>query len=573
MRTIIRHSSLLLLVIALSACVTQEQKESKKHTQKPTQTQQPIHAEQQSQQYKDQQIRISRQKAELQARKKLMTAEADSSHVSAFAAPQRIRSGQLLYEPTLAGETYAELNQNSVKIVTENPVSTFSIDVDTGAYSNVRRILNQGLLPTKDAVRTEELLNYFDYDYAAPATKEVPFQVNYGMLQSPWNKHKHLLQIGIKAWEPKSDVQRADANLVFLIDVSGSMHSADKLPLLKKSLRMLSKQMTSRDKISIVVYAGASGVVLEPTSASNLMAIEGALEQLRAGGSTNGEAGIKLAYNMAHRGFIKEGINRIILATDGDFNVGIANTERLVELIERERENGVALSTLGFGTGNYNDHMMEQLANKGNGSYSYIDSLLEAKKVLVEELDSQLITVAKDVKIQVEFNPDRVSEYRLVGYENRTLAREDFNNDKVDAGEIGAGHTVTAIYEITLAESSDKSIDPLRYQTEAKATTNFSDEIGFVKLRYKQPEGSSSILVSEALTMDAMTKSEQATQDLKFAAAVIAFADKLHGGRYIDDFSYTNIQTLVNVGKGADKHGLRAEFGQLVKLAEVLSES
>ena len=475
---------------------------------------------------------------------------------------------------SLAGENYAKFEQNGFKDVLTDPVSTFSIDVDTGSYSNMRRILNQGMLPPKAAIRTEELLNYFSYDYQTPKDKNTPFLVNTSLMTSPWDANKHLLQVGIKAWEQTKETQRQNANLVFLIDVSGSMNQANKLPLLKQALRMLTKQMSADDRISIVVYAGASGVVLEPTAGNDLIAIETALANLRAGGSTNGEAGIKLAYQMAEKAFIDGGINRILLATDGDFNVGQSSTESLVELIEIKRQKGIALSTLGFGSGNYNDHLMEQIADKGNGSYSYIDNLLEARKVLVDELDSQLITVASDVKLQLEFNPDVVAEYRLIGYENRTLAREDFNNDKVDAGEIGAGHTVTAVYELTLTSSEQRSMEPLRYQQAEKSKASRTNELGFMRIRYKNPgQTESNLIESPLVAAELLADSSEPSVDSLFSAAVIAFADKLRGGKYTASYSFSDIKALAQAGKGNDSSGLRAEFNRLIDLAEAVTDA
>lgn len=495
---------------------------------------------------------------------RLVQSFADASHTSMPVFP-------LQPLENITGENYDEYKQSGIKDVLQEPVSTFSIDVDTGSYSNMRRILNDGMMPPKAAIRTEELINYFDYAYQAPKDINQPFLVNSQMLPAPWNAEKHLLQIGIKAWEQPEQTQRPAANLVFLVDVSGSMNQANKLPLLKKSLLMLSKQLSADDRISLVVYAGASGVVLEPTAGNDYLAIESALNSLHAGGSTNGEAGINLAYQMAQKGFIKDGINRILLATDGDFNVGQSSTDALVELIEQKRDKGVSLSTLGFGTGNYNDHLMEQLANNGNGSCSYIDSLLEARKVLVDELDSQLITVAADVKLQLEFNPQHVTEYRLIGYENRTLAREDFNNDQVDAGEIGAGHTVTAIYEVTLASSEQRSMEPLRYQQQKVQPKTNSDELAYMRIRYKEPGQTKSKLIESALKVSELTmQDETIATDAHFSAAVVAFADKLRGGKYTSNFSYDDIQKLVFTGKGQDKNGLRAEFGRLVKLAQSL---
>ncbi len=385
-------------------------------------------------------------------------------------------------------ENYAHFEDNRLKRVSEQPVSTFSIDVDTGAYSNARHILNAGGLPVKDSVSVEEFINYFSYDYPTPKNRNRPFNVVTELGPNPWNPDTQLLHIGIKGYEvPKSEIPAT--NLVFLVDVSGSMRSDDKLGLLKTSLTMLTKQLRRQDRISIVVYAGASGVVLEPVSGNRKGEIIVALDSLSAGGSTNGGAGIRLAYAMAKQAFVEDGINRVLLATDGDFNVGTTNFEALKNLVEEKRKTGVSLTTLGFGSGNYNDHLMEQLADAGNGNYAYIDTLNEARKVLVEQMSATLQTIAKDVKIQIEFNPDVVAEYRLIGYENRILAREDFNNDQVDAGEIGAGHTVTAVYEIALAGSSGQRVDPLRYQTEDRADKATASELAFLRLRYKAPNG------------------------------------------------------------------------------------
>jgi len=475
-------------------------------------------------------------------------------------------------------ENYAPVYKNTINQVIETPVSTFSIDVDTGAYTNVRRILNQGRLPRRDAVRAEEFINYFNYDYKPPQDKETPFAVHTDMVQTPWNSESYLLQLGIKAWEPPQQ-QRPDANLVFLLDVSGSMNSPDKLGLLKTSLTLLTGNLTSTDRISIVVYAGASGIVLEPTPGNKTAAIDMALQRLQAGGSTNGAAGIKLAYQLAEQSFIKNGINRILLATDGDFNVGTTNFDALVNLVEEKRKSGIALSTLGFGSGNYNDHLMEQLADKGNGQYSYIDSLLEARKVLVDEMNASLLTVAGDVKIQLEFNPDVVTEYRLIGYENRILEREDFNNDKVDAGEIGAGHTVTALYEVRFTDSKHFSVDPLRYRTKHRVKNNdhetlvATDELGFLKLRYKNPGDSNSQLITQALDKNRLlSKAREPSDNIKFAASVAAFAEQLGGGKYLRGFGYQQIHTLAQSSKGTDPQGIRGAFLQLVSLAELLSQ-
>jgi len=562
MNNIIQKSALFAGAIMLTACVTTEEESNKHHAHKPETDAVELKEIVATAEYEKQKIRVTG--ARLKQR-------ANTPMLAMAASPGALHHPYIMHNQDIAGENYAQHELNAVFSVLETPVSTFSIDVDTGSYSNLRRILQQGDLPPKGAVRTEELLNYFSYDYQAPSDLEQPFLVNSSMMIAPWDSDKHLLQIGIKAWEPEKQTQRPSANLVFLVDVSGSMAAPDKLPLLKKSLLMLSKQMRTEDKISIVVYAGASGVVLEPTSGNNYLAIEQALSKLRSGGSTNGEAGIKLAYQMAEKAFIQDGINRIMIATDGDFNVGQTSLESLISLIELKREKGIALSTLGFGRGNYNDQMMEQLANKGNGSYSYIDNLLEARKVLVEELDSQLITVAADVKLQLEFNPQYVAEYRLVGYENRVLNREDFNNDKVDAGEIGAGHTVTAIYEISLNDSKSRSLEPLRYQKADQAHQNFSDELAFMRIRYKQPGEKTSQLIEQPLDHNTLLNSaNQPNIDSQFSAAIIALADQLQGGKYIQNFSYNDIANLALKGRGKDERGIRAEFARLVRLAEAL---
>jgi len=475
-------------------------------------------------------------------------------------------------EPTNR-ENYAHFDDNPIKLVTEYPVSTFSIDVDTGAYANIRRLLKAGQLPAHDAVRAEELINYFSYDYPEETETGSPFVVIKEIAVSPWNKNNYLLHVGIKAQDHKQ-TQLPNANLVFLVDVSGSMQSPDKLELLKTSLKLLSKQLSVKDKVSIVVYAGGSGVVLNPTAGNQTATIQAALGQLTAGGSTNGAAGIELAYNLAQQEFIQGGINRVILATDGDFNVGTVNHEQLMSLIEEKRKSGISLSTLGFGTGNYNDHLMEQLADKGNGNYAYIDTLNEAQKVLVDEMSSTLLTVAKDVKIQIEFNPAIVSEYRLIGYENRHLKREDFNNDKIDAGEIGAGHTVTALYEIKMNNGQSGMIDPLRYQNENSHSVKKQnvDEIAFLRLRYKAPEEDISRLqewsVKRAELIDDINKTSDSFQ---FSAAVAAFAQQLRGGKYLDEFSYQNIINLAQNARGQDRFGYRGEFLSLVNLAQSLS--
>jgi len=462
-------------------------------------------------------------------------------------------------------ENYAQFDANPIHRVVEQPVSTFSIDVDTGSYSNIRRMLREGRLPPQDAVRVEEMINYFGYDYPVPEPDGPPFSVTVEQARTPWNPNTHLLQIGLQGYRPDpADIPAS--NLIFLIDVSGSMNSPDKLPVLVNSMKMLTRELDADDRVAIVVYAGASGLVLESTPGDQHARIQSALDRLSAGGSTNGGAGIDLAYAQARQGFITGGINRVILATDGDFNVGTVDFEALVDRVERQRESGIALTTLGFGTGNYNDHLMEQLADAGNGNHAYIDNLNEARKVLVDELTATLLTIAQDVKIQVEFNPAVVAEYRLIGYENRLLAREDFNNDRVDAGDIGAGHTVTALYEIALVGSGGERIDPLRYQTDRRATLadSPSRELAFLRLRYKTPGLETSELIEQAIDRADVAMPPR----LAFAAAVGAFGQHLRGGQYLQGFDLDDILTLAASARGDDPFGYRGEFVQLVRLAD-----
>ena len=476
-----------------------------------------------------------------------------------------------VYQQQTNTERYQHLDDNPVHLVAEQPVSTFSIDVDTGAYANVRRFLNAGQLPPQDAVRVEEMINYFDYRYAPPASRDVPFRVATELAPAPWNPQALLLKVGIKGFEIAA-AQRPPANLVFLIDVSGSMQSPDKLPLLKNAFRLLTDQLTARDRVSMVVYAGSSGVVLEPTAADQTHKIREAIDRLEAGGSTNGAEGIERAYQLAHAGQIKGGINRVVLATDGDFNVGVVNFEALVDMAERQRTGGVALTTLGFGTGNYNDQLLERLADAGNGNYAYVDTLNEARKVLVSELSSTLFTIAKDVKIQVEFNPAAVLEYRLIGYENRLLAREDFSNDKVDAGDIGAGHRVTALYEVVPVGKTGR-LDPLRYGALESIVSDAraSDELAFVRLRYKKPDSDSSELLEYPIAKSSVTSADKLSADFRFAAGVAAFGQLLRGGKYVGKFSYGDVEQLARGGLDEDPEGYRREFLSLVKLAGALA--
>ncbi len=469
--------------------------------------------------------------------------------------------------PTDPGrERYDGKDVSPVHQVRQEPVSTFSVDVDTGAYANMRRFVSAGSLPPKDAMRTEELINYFRYDYQRPGRQEAPFTVSTDVMTTPWNPATRLLRIGLRGYDlPRA--ARPPANLVFLIDVSGSMGSPDKLPLVKTALAGLAGELSPRDKVSIVVYAGAAGLVLEPTNDERK--IRDALDQLSAGGSTAGGAGLKLAYRIARDNMIEGGVNRILLATDGDFNVGVSDTKALLAMVEHERDSGITLTTLGFGEGNYNEAMMEQVADHGNGNYAYIDSALEAKKVLGEQMSSTLFTIAKDVKIQVEFNPAQVSQYRLLGYENRALREEDFNNDKVDAGDIGAGHQVTAIYEIVPAGAKGWS-DPRRYD-EANSLQKRGDpgEIAFVKLRYKLPNGSASQLIAQPVPVSLMLRRGAPSADFSFAVAVAAFGQKLRGDPLLNGFSNTQIITLA----GRQNDFWRQEFIRLVGVAGSLEAS
>ncbi|GAB2500930.1 VWA domain-containing protein [Pseudoxanthomonas sangjuensis] len=464
-------------------------------------------------------------------------------------------------------EKYAGHDDNPVHRASEQPVSTFSIDVDTGSYSNVRRMLRGGVRPPADAVRAEEFLNYFRYGHPAPADRGTPFRVTTELAAAPWNAQRQLLMIGIKGYDvPKAILP--PANLVFLIDTSGSMNSPDKLPLVKESLRQLAKQLRPQDRVSMVVYAGSAGLVLPPTSGANRGDILAALDRLEAGGSTNGGDGIRLAYAMAKQAFVKDGVNRVILATDGDFNVGTIDQNALETLVADQRKSGIALTTLGFGQGNYNDALAERLADVGDGNHAYIDTPDEARKVLVEEMQSTLLTIARDVKIQVEFNPAEVAEYRLVGYENRLLAREDFANDKVDAGDIGAGHEVTAMYEIVPVGSSAQRLPPLRYGSAAPAADAHPGELAHLRLRYKLPGADASRLIETPVRRDALVA--RPSESFRFASAVAAYADLLRGGTHIDGWGWDEVAALARDARGADRFGQRGEFVELVARARSL---
>jgi len=471
---------------------------------------------------------------------------------------------------TQGRDKFEEIKANPVKVVSEDPVSTFSVDVDTASYAFMRSSIHNGVLPQKDAVRVEELINYFDYDYGVPADKSEPFKANVSIMPTPWNEGTKLMSIGIKGYELQRDEAPA-ANLVFLIDTSGSMNAPNKLPLLRNSFKLLLSTLKPEDTVSIVTYAGSAGTALEPTKAADKNKILAALDNLAAGGSTAGAEGIRQAYTLAETSFKEDGVNRVILATDGDFNAGISNPEELKSYIERKRDTGVTLSVLGFGRGNYNDALMQKLAQNGNGNASYIDTLSEARKVLVEEAGSTLFSIAKDVKLQVEFNPALVSEYRLIGYETRALKREDFNNDKVDAGDIGAGHTVTALYEITPVGSKSQLVDDLRYGNGDKVTIPAADanEYGFLKIRYKLPDSDVSTLITRPVTTgDEVSSAVAATNDARFAASVAAFGQLLRGGQYTGDYSYDDVIALAQSGKGEDGFGYRSEFVNLARLAK-----
>lgn len=470
-------------------------------------------------------------------------------------------------------EEYERIYENRFLDVLTNPLSTFSIDVDTAAYANMRRFLRENRLPPEDAVRAEEVINYFDYDYPLPQG-EKPFSIYMEMSGCPWNKAHNLIHIGLqgKSLPPE---EQPPSNLVFLLDVSGSMSSPRKLPLLQTAFKLLVKELSEKDRVAIAVYAGAAGLVLPSTPAGEKQKIIEAIDKLQAGGSTAGGAGIQLAYKTAMENLIPEGNNRIILATDGDFNVGISSTSELVRMIEEKREKGVFLTILGFGTGNYKDHRMEQLADKGNGNYYYIDNLLEAKKVFINDLRGTLFTIAKDVKIQVEFNPAKIKAYRLVGYENRLLDKEDFADDTKDAGELGAGHSVTALYEVIPYGSEEKipAVDELKYQETKISPKAFkSPEAMTVRLRYKKPDGRKSLLIESALTNKVIPASKTSGM-FKFAAAAAEFAMLLRNSEHKGDADFSSIMDLAKSGKGADPHGYRAEFINLVELAELLQKT
>jgi Ca-activated chloride channel homolog len=463
-------------------------------------------------------------------------------------------------------EEYDRVYENEFLEAINNPLSTFSIDVDTASYSNVRRYLSGNQLPPKDAVRIEEMINYFTYQYPQPQGAE-PFSITTEMAACPWNAQHQLLLVGLQGRTMETKDLPA-SNLVFLVDVSGSMDRPNKLPLVQSAFKLLANQLRQQDKVSIVVYAGAAGLVLDSASGDQKAQILAAIDELKAGGSTAGGAGIQLAYEVAKKNFIKDGNNRVILATDGDFNVGVSSTSELERIIEEKRGDGIFLTVLGFGDGNYKDSRMETLADKGNGNLAYIDTMLEAKKVFVNQLTGTLFTIAKDVKIQVEFNPSKVKAYRLVGYENRMLKKEDFNNDKKDAGEIGAGHTVTALYEIVPAGSSEAfdKVDDLKYQ---KTTVTPSDELLTVKIRYKEPKEDVSKLLTRQVTGKAGDSA--ASNNLQFASAVAEFGMLLRDSQFKGTSTYQEALAQAKAAKGTDDDGFRADFIKMIEMAQMIS--
>lgn len=475
-------------------------------------------------------------------------------------------------------EEYGHYVENEFTSPQQDPLSTFSVDVDTASYSNMRRFINDRQLPPPESVRIEELINYFSYDYPLPE-KGKPVSMTTHLMRNPWNQQRLLLQIGLRT-TPMAAEDLPPSNLTFLVDVSGSMMSQDKLPLVRQALQMLVRQLRPQDTVSLVVYAGNAGVVLPPTHGNNQQQILNAIGRLEAGGSTHGSAGIRLAYKMARESFSAKSNNRVILATDGDFNVGVRSDDELIRLIEDERKSGVFLSVLGFGTGNLKDSKMEKLADHGNGTYAYIDSLAEARKVFVQEMGASLVTVAKDVKLQIEFNPARVKEYRLIGYENRMLRPEDFNNDAKDAGDLGAGHQVTAFYEIIPAGSieSGGSVDPLRYQNREKQTApadngaNRPNELAWLKLRHKAPQGDRSELLEWPVSANA-EEFRTVPRDVRFAAAVTEFGLLLRHSKFAGDANFDHVLTTANDTLGADLAGYRADFVDLVRRAASLSDT
>jgi Ca-activated chloride channel family protein len=482
--------------------------------------------------------------------------------------------GNNFYQDNYNTEDYDHITENGFKKVSDNPLSTFSIDVDAASYSNVRRFLQNNQLPPAGAVRTEEMINYFRYQYPQP-TRNDPFSINTELSDCPWNSQNKLLLIGLQGKNIAVD-KLPSSNLVFLVDVSGSMMDENKLPLVKASMKMLTDQLRENDRISIVVYAGSAGIALPATDGNDKMKIKTAIDALEAGGSTAGGEGIQLAYKIARENFMKEGNNRIILCTDGDFNVGASSDDALVRMIEQERTKGIYLTVLGYGMGNYKDNKMQQLADKGNGNHAYIDGLSEARKVLVNEFGGTLFTIAKDVKLQLEFNPALVAGYRLIGYENRMLDKEDFNDDKKDAGELGSGHTVTALYEIIPAGVKSpflKDVDPLKYQdNKKKKASSFHNEIVTIKFRYKAPDGNESKLMVHSVNNESQ-RFEKVSDNFQFAASVAGFAMLLRDSEYKENATYNTVLQMAGESLGKDEEGYRKEFISLVKKAAKLKNS
>ena len=482
----------------------------------------------------------------------------------------RSRALPPILRPPLSGERYEDTDSNPVTLVSRAPVSTFSVDVDTAAYANLRRFLKDGMRPPVEAVRIEELINYFDYAYASPQDLDQPFATDIALFSAPWDAGKQLLRIGIKGYDIKES-ERPRANLVFLVDTSGSMADPDKLPLVKRSLRLLVQDMRDDDRIAIVAYAGRAGIVLEPTGGAEKARIIDAIEGFSASGSTAGADGLREAYRLAEASFDEGSVNRVILATDGDFNVGISDPDRLEDVIAAKRQSGVYLSVMGFGRGNLNDHLMQRLAQAGNGNASYIDGLMEARKVLLDEMSSTLFPIADDVKIQIEFNPKKVAEYRLIGYETRMLKQEDFNNNRVDAGEIGSGHTVTALYEITPPDSSSRLFDDLRYAVRRASVVDaaeFAGEVAWLRLRYKRPGEDFSQLIEQPVPASGATAFDQAPQEARFAAAVAGFGEILRQSVHVGTFDLRSVLAIAGSSRGEDPFGYRSEFMQLVRLAQ-----
>ncbi|EHG7528819.1 VWA domain-containing protein [Escherichia albertii] len=583
-----RNKNIIMLLIGgliLTGCGQEPDDQENQQQQSSTSTDQQAYAAQQAA-TKVAEQRASEAKAAADAKTKVL-AETAQNETQQYTDQQALQ-GQLqaapAYESVAKAKAtrisnpgtarYQQFDDNPVKQVAQNPLATFSLDVDTGSYANVRRFLNQGQLPPPDAVRVEEMVNYFPSDWvindkqSIPASKPIPFAMRYELAPAPWNEQRTLLKVDILAQDLKSEALPA-SNLVFLIDTSGSMYSDERLPLIQSSLKLLVKELREQDNISIVTYAGDSRIALPSTSGNHKDEINAAIDSLNARGSTNGGAGLEMAYQQAAKGFIKGGVNRILLATDGDFNVGIDDPKSIESMVKKQRESGVTLSTLGVGRDNYNEAMMVRIADVGNGNYSYIDTLSEAQKVLNSEMHQTLVTVAKDVKAQIEFNPAWVTEYRQIGYEKRQLQAEDFNNDNVDAGDIGAGKHITLLFELIL-NGQKAAVDKLRYTSEKTPIKSGKEkELAWLKLRWKSPQGKESQLAEFPLVPTINIASE----DMLFRAAVAAYGQKLRGSEYLNDTSWQQIKQWAQQAKGQDQQGYRAEFIRLVGLAEGLMDS